>query len=1656
MLAWREAIQEFRRVLQRLGAFRDVRTWRLLTAPGPAGVLSLTPEGSRAARRRPGELSDPSGRRIILVASDCTTEAWRDGSVRDLLEAWGRTQPVALVQVLPPSLWLQTALGRSPEVLVFAPRVGAPNALLTEAQESPNDSLLPVPLPVIRLEPDPLAAWARMLTSPGASGSPALLFEPVPLINASAKVLARSGEERVRRFESFASKPAQELAALLAAVPLKPALLRMVQHTIARDARDAHLAEVLLGGLTRVTDTVRDPDPEALSLDFLPGVRDALLSRLTTVRAMSVFHAVSRYIADHFGESIDFLALLENPDGFVPVGPPGQDRPFARIASQYLRRLGGRYAQAADHLDRRRESQNTIHQNTFSHIDGYALARARIAEEKEKRTGFLDLGLLGLTQLPEELFELDHLWGLNLANRWQDHQGNRQEASLKMAPNQLGAFLSALHQFPGLIKLSISETNVADLSPLVHLQSLQSLDCSNTQISDLAPLALLQSLQSLDCSNTQVSDLAPLAELQSLRSLDCSNIQVSDLASLAELQSLRSLNCSNTQVSGLAFLTDLQPLHSLDCSSTPVSDLAPLAEAQSLQSLDCSNTQVSDLAPLAELESLQSLDCSNTQVSDLAPLANLQSLQSLNCSGTQVGDLASLADLWSLRSLDCSGTQIGDLASLAELQSLQSLDCSNTQVSDLAPLAELESLRSLDCSNTQVSDLAPLANLQSLQSFNCSGTQVGDLASLAELQSFQSLDCSNTQVSDLAPLAELESLRSLDCSNTQVSDLAPLANLQSLQSFNCSVTQVGDLAPLAEVESLRSLDCSDTQVSDLAPLAELESLQSLDCSNTQVSDLASLALLESLQSLDCSDTQVSDLPEALVWLISLKELYLFRTRITDIPAEILSPNSYTNCLENLRAHLRDLKAGAERLPDVKALVLGNGRIGKTQICRRLRGEAFEANADSTHGILVTSAVLPMSDSESKPGRPRRKKRKSNRSTRADEAALLHLWDFGGQDLYHGTHALFMRTRSVFIVVWTSRSEDTREYEYGGMTFRNHPLAYWLEYVRHLSGTHSPLLIVQNMCDRAEDELLRPPVQDQALQDFSFRKVLHYSALKDRGRGAFDETLRQAIQWLRENMGQARIGRGRLVVKRKLEALRDQDASLPVEKRKYRTLTQEFFHQLCTEVGDVSSPEMLLDYLHHAGIVFYRKGLFDDCIVLDQGWALEAVYAVFHQQKCYRQLRQLRGRFSRTLLEALVWQEYRVEEQELFLSMMTSSGVCFVHREGKRKVALETEYIAPDLLPDREDVATEIEWIWGEPAPGGEMVVELPFLHPGIMRGIISQVGQAAGISALYWKYGVCLYEKTTHSRALIEQRLSNRPDSWSGQIAVSTRGGQAAELLQWLQKSIKGVIERSGCRDWKFTATSKPLPSTHASNDGRPGSVEAGPIDVAAERKLEFIPMPSDKKTYCVSCAWNDESKAIVDGLCEEARQRGIEILRDKTGMGLDESISRFMQKLGAGDRVFVILSEKYLKSPYCMYELLEVWRNCKMEDEVYRQRIRVYRLPDAKMSSPLEACALRQALERAIQGAGCRRPRARRGFARSVGLQTIQTDAGLRPSRRGHARADRRHAPTGGLRGTQEARLRGLICRRLTRATIPDERVDAPRLNGCRTPERPRQREWL
>ena len=95
------------------------------------------------------------------------------------------------------------------------------------------------------------------------------------------------------------------------------------------------------------------------------------------------------------------------------------------------------------------------------------------------------------------------------------------------------------------------------------------------------------------------------------------------------------------------------------------------------------------------------------------------------------------------------------------------------------------------------------------------------------------------------------------------------------------------------------------------------------------------------------------------------------------------------------------------------------------------------------------------------------------------------------------------------------------------------------------------------------------------------------------------------------------------------------------------------------VGDT---EALLEFLHHNGVIFYRPGLFQNQIILDQNWALEAVYSIFHRDKFQKQLKKLHGRFSREDLELFIWSNFTPAEQYAFLGMMESCGICFRVRE----------------------------------------------------------------------------------------------------------------------------------------------------------------------------------------------------------------------------------------------------------------------------------------------------------------------------------------------------------------------------------------------------------
>ncbi len=421
--------------------------------------------------------------------------------------------------------------------------------------------------------------------------------------------------------------------------------------------------------------------------------------------------------------------------------------------------------------------------------------------------------------------------------------------------------------------------------------------------------------------------------------------------------------------------------------------------------------------------------------------------------------------------------------------------------------------------------------------------------------------------------------------------------------------------------------------------------------------------------------------------------------------------------------------------------------------------------------------------------------------------------------------------------------------------------------------------------------------------------------------------------------------------------------LPPAER-HRLLERQTFDQLCAEIGGISDTEALLQFLHHNGVVFYRSGLFKDQIILDQNWALEAIYSIFRRDKCFKQLKKLHGRFSREDLEMLIWSDYTPEEQKVFLGMMESCGICFKVRKLSND---EWEYIAPELLPEWSDAQEQLLGRLRDDPPGAEASARYAFLHDGILRNYLSKLGEHAKDAAIYWKYGCWFYEQQTRSQALIESDWDD-PASETGAGSIRLRAwGRGANnivtiLLQELEKLPIGHPP---------TITDYIRPGLHAvatsSATIEPGLMRIPDLSEVSEtsepeerglQQLQITDRPDDlpaKSTpeIFISYAWGDNSSEdarkrgeVVEQLCETLRNEGWNILRDKNAMRSGDLISDFVKRIGLADRVIVVPSDKYLCSSYCVTELYFIYQRSLGEKEDFLRRIIPLVLDDARFGT--------------------------------------------------------------------------------------------------------------
>ncbi|MEU0245286.1 SAV_2336 N-terminal domain-related protein [Streptomyces sp. NPDC006235] len=353
-VVWQQALDELRQVCVRAGAFREVRVRYLHETAGGLPGWATIPEPA-GPLHAPEQLSDPTGRCVTLVLSDCAGPMWRSGRIQRLLHRWASAAPVAVVQPLPQRLWLRTHL---PARRGLLHRREGPAGALEFRPDKGRAERAALPVPVLAPRREPVEGWARLVsgaTEQSLATAAGWVRPDHPASGAAVRASEElTGPDRVRAFWRPASSEARRLAVYLSAVPLYLPVMQLVQHAMLSGSGPDVLSEVLLSGLLKRRE---DPDdPWAVRYEFLPGVASELRSRLAVDDADLLLKHCSDYVGRRFGRDVrNFPALAgaflrgsvtpgEDLTTAVAsdLGEPVGLRAFAEVSAELLRDLGKR------------------------------------------------------------------------------------------------------------------------------------------------------------------------------------------------------------------------------------------------------------------------------------------------------------------------------------------------------------------------------------------------------------------------------------------------------------------------------------------------------------------------------------------------------------------------------------------------------------------------------------------------------------------------------------------------------------------------------------------------------------------------------------------------------------------------------------------------------------------------------------------------------------------------------------------------------------------------------------------------------------------------------------------------------------------------------------------------------------------------------------------------------------------------------------------------------------------------------------------------------------------------------------------------------------------------------------------------------------------
>ncbi|MEM7510933.1 MAG: COR domain-containing protein, partial [Bacteroidota bacterium] len=616
--------------------------------------------------------------------------------------------------------------------------------------------------------------------------------------------------------------------------------------------------------------------------------------------------------------------------------------------------------------------------------------------------------------------------------------------------------------------------------------------------------------------------------------------------------------------------------------------------------------------------------------------------------------------------------------------------------------------------------------LSSLKSLNLSQTHITRFTLSEDLTELVFV-CMNEMehLERLVCRKNLKSLARLELSETQISQLEIPQGYDSLYYVDLSTNPKLETFQFSGAcKNLQLIFLRGTAIKEFILPSGFEKLVHLYLNDNQLEELTLKSKLPQLSTLQLKNNKLKAIPENTLTLAPvLDSIFLGNNPLPEELSNLLESISDQNHIDLYKEYLAQRQIGkVQPNNECKVLLIGNGKAGKSAIVNRIVFNRFDPEWDSTHGISLFQKEY--------------------------DKYLLNFWDFGGQDLYHATHRLFMQQNAVYILAWSKETEKpftehkiiledgsaiTRNY-------KNHAIRYWLEYAKHL-GKESPMNVVQTKIekdgkqDKSElanyyEDVFQPEVAFHAIE--SKEDSPFYNGYGDGKDGKLLHSILKGVAHLKEDETIA----GPLFEIRKY--LREEQ----VKGRK--TMPYEEYLAKAEELEVLRPKEMLENWLFKTGVVYYRPGKFNNTIILNQGWAIEAIYTLFDRSKGTPfEIEANKGVFDGALLQRVWQKDYPDQDtQELFVSFMLSCDLCFEIDTGKEDPSFQDRtFMAPQLLVKKRPETIDDFW------EGREAIYYRysdEFIHEGVIHSFIVKTAYLATLRDV-WRIGIQIKEEEQYA-----------------------------------------------------------------------------------------------------------------------------------------------------------------------------------------------------------------------------------------------------------------------------------------------------------------------